>query len=284
MSATTHDFGVDKLGVASDPFEFEVDRDKIVAYAEATNDEIAQHAKGEYASPVFAIVPAFGALMGSSAGVIPGELIMRVLHGEQDFRYHGVVKPDTTLVTEVTPVGIHTRSSGVTVTSKAETRDKDSGELLVEQYLTAFVRGADAEVHEGEEPPAHSLDATVKESEPLAEVAQTFDADQTFRYSEASGDPMPIHLDEDIAKAAGLPGIIIHGLCTMAFASRAVIETVCPEDPSRLKRLAVRFSKIVQPGQTITTRIWETGEGTYAFETVSEDGKVVITDGLAEVA
>lgn len=71
---------------------------------------------------------------------------------------------------------------------------------------------------------------------------QTFDADQTFRYAEASGDTMPIHTDEEFARSVGLRGIIIHGLCTMAFVSRAAIQTACPEDPSRLRRLAVRFS------------------------------------------
>ena len=40
---------------------------------------------------------------------------------------------------------------------------------------------------------------------------QRIDDDQTYRYSEASGDPMPIHLDEEFAKQMGLPGIIAHG-------------------------------------------------------------------------
>ena len=35
---------------------------------------------------------------------------------------------------------------------------------------------------------------------------------------------MPIHLDDEIAKAMGFPGIIIHGLCTMAFTSQAAIQ------------------------------------------------------------
>jgi acyl dehydratase len=114
-------------------------------------------------------------------------------------------------------------------------------------------------------------------------VSQTFDSDQTFRYAEASGDPMPIHLDDDLAKAMGLPGIIIHGLCTMAFTSVAAIQHACPNDPSRLSRLAVRFAKTLQPGQTITTNIWDAGDGRYAYETASEESQVAIKAGLAEV-
>jgi hypothetical protein len=46
----------------------------------------------------------------------------------------------------------------------------------------------------------------------------------------------------------------------------------------------VRFSKTVQPKQTITTRIWNAGGGSYAYETTSDTGDVVIKDGLAEVS
>jgi acyl dehydratase len=95
---------------------------------------------------------------------------------------------------------------------------------------------------------------------------------------------MQIHLDDAFAKSVGLPGIIIHGLCTMAFTSVAAIEHTCPDDPTKLKRLAVRFAAIALPEQTITTRIWDTGDGSHAFETTSDAGPVVIKDGLAEVS
>lgn len=115
-------------------------------------------------------------------------------------------------------------------------------------------------------------------------AAQTFDADQTFRHAEAAGDPMPIHLDDDFAKAMGLPGIIVHGLCTIAFVSHALLTRVGPDTPARLKRPAVRLSSTTRPGQTSTTSAWPAGRGRYVFETRSDRGKFVIQDGLAEFA
>jgi acyl dehydratase len=170
----------------------------------------------------------------------------------------------------------------VTVVAKTETHDGD-GQLLNEQYWTTFVRGGQASEAVGEGAPSHAFDEALRANEPAATVSQTFDKDQTYRYSEASGDPMPIHLDDALAKSMGLPGIIIHGLCTMAFTSVAVIQNECPDDPTRLRRLAVRFAKTIQPEQTITTRIWNAGDGSYAYETTSDEGAVVIKDGLAEV-
>jgi acyl dehydratase len=213
---------------------------------------------------------------------VPDELMMRVLHGEQDIRIHRPIRPGETLSCRAKVTGVHGRSSGVVVTALVETTS--AGEPVNDQYFTAFFRGGQLDGGFGEEPPPHAFDEALREREPDAVVVQKYDEDQTWRYAEASGDPMPIHTDEEFAKAMGLPGIIVHGLCTMAFTSRAVIETACPEDPSRLKRIAVRFSSTAFPRNTISTSLWRTGEGTYAFETTSDEGASIIKDGLAEVA
>jgi acyl dehydratase len=276
-------FKPEAIGKPGDPVSFDVERDRIQAYAAATNDTIAAHAAGDLAPPVFAIVPAFQAAGMASLQVIPSELLGAILHGEQDFHFSRPIEPGMKLATVATPIGMRQRSSGVTVVTKADTREA-GGELLVEQYMTTFVRGAQGATDVGEEAPPHRFDEALRERDPDAEVSQTFDADQTFRYAEASGDPMQIHLDEEFAKSVGLPGIIIHGLCTMAFTSVAAIEHACPDDPARLKRLAVRFASIALPEQTITTRIWDVGDSSYAYETANDAGAVVIKYGWAKVA
>jgi acyl dehydratase len=279
---TAPTFKADAIGATGDPVEFEVTKERLAAYAAATNDAIPAHASGDLASPVFAIVPAFQAAGMATMQVVPGELLGAILHGEQDFHYHRPIEPGMTLSTTAAPIGMRQRSSGVTVVTRAETREA-GGDLCVEQYMTTFVRGAQGAEDVGDEAPPHRFDDALREREPDAEVAQTYDSDQTFRYAEASGDPMQIHLDEEFAKSVGLPGIIIHGLCSMAFPSVAAIEHACPDDPTRLKRLAVRFAAIALPEQTVTTRIWDTDAG-YAYETTSDTGAVVIKDGLAEVS
>ena len=285
-ASTTPQFKPENIGVTGEPVEFEVTKERVAQYAAATNDPIAQHASGEIAPPVFSIVPAFQAAGMASLQVIPGELLGAILHGEQDFHFHRPVEPGMTLSTVATPIGMRQRSSGITVVTKAETSEV-GGEPVTTQYLVTFVRGASGVEDIGDEAPSHAFDESLREREPGAEVAQTYDADQTYRYAEASGDPMQIHLDEEFAKAVGLPGIIIHGLCTMAFTSVAAIESFTPDDPTKLSRLAVRFAKMAFPGQTITTRLWKSGETggrtAYSYETTADSGEVVIKDGLAEI-
>ncbi len=278
---TAPTFKADAIGTSTEPVEYEATREKIAAYAAATNDPIPAHAAGDLAPPIFPVVPAFQANGMAVLSVIPGELLGAVLHGEQDHHFHRPIEPGMTLSTIATPIGMRQRSSGVTVVTKTETTA--GGEPVVDQYWTTFVRGATGAEDVGEEAPGHRFDESLRERDADEVVQQTFDADQTFRYAEASGDPMQIHLDEEFAKAVGLPGIIIHGLCTMAFTSVAAIQHACPDDPARLKRLAVRFASIAVPEQTVTTSIWDLGEGRYAYETVNEEGGVVIKDGLAEV-
>ena len=98
---------------------------------------------------------------------------------------------------------------------------------------------------------------------------------------------MPIHLDDAVARSVGLPGIIAHGLCTMAMNSQVIIAEACTGDPLLLKRLAIRLTKPVLPGEDITTRLWAVGRRNgleqYAFETNNSRGERVVTDGCAEV-
>jgi acyl dehydratase len=279
----SEDLRFDKAGVGqwTDEDTFEVTEERIVEYAKATNDPIEAHLAGEIAPPVFAIVPVFPSLVPAALSVAPAELALRIVHGEQDFTFHRPIRPGDKLVSRAKPTGFVGREKGSTVATYIETRDS-SGELVNEQWVTTYFRGFDAGETLGEQAPGHGFDESLRTAEPVATVEQHVDDDQTFRYSPAAGDPMPIHLDEEIAKMSGLPGIIAHGLCTMAFTSWAVLTQLADGDTTRLKRLAVRFSKPVLPGNDITTKVWSAGSGRYAYETTAGD-TVVIKDGLAEI-
>ncbi|WP_018654015.1 MaoC/PaaZ C-terminal domain-containing protein [Actinomadura flavalba] len=272
----------ESLGVWSDPFTFDVERDRTIAYAEATNDPNPVYLDGTLAPPVFAIVPVFEGMIPPLFKVVPDSLIPFVVHGEQDMVFHRPIVPGMKLVSRAQVTGFASKSSGTTVSLKLETR-ADDGDLVNEQWMVSFFRGFQAGETVGELAPAHGFPDALRDDTPFAEVTQHVDDDQTYRYAEASGDPMPIHTDDAFARSAGLPGIIAHGLCTMAFTSRAVIESAAAGDPSRLRRLAVRFSRPVLPGQDVTTRIWRESAGAYAFECTSSAGDVVIKDGRAEI-
>ncbi|MFI7123571.1 MaoC/PaaZ C-terminal domain-containing protein [Amycolatopsis sp. NPDC049868] len=278
----TERFDPGGLGKWTDESRFEVTRERLIEYAKATNDPIPAHLAGDVASPVFAIVPVFESLMEPALEVVPVGLFGRIVHGEQEFRFHRPIRPGDKLVSRARMTGYEGLPNGTRGTIHLECRTED-GDLVNEQYVTLFVRGFDTGETRGELGPEHKFDEDLRSQAPVAKVNQHVDDDQTYRYAPAAGDPMPIHLDEEVAKDSGLPGIIAHGLCTMAFTSWALLTEVAGSDVDRLKRFAVRFAKPVLPGQDLTTQIWRAGAGSYAFETTVGE-TVVIKDGLAEFA
>ena len=67
--------------------------------------------------------------------------------------------------------------------------------------------------------------------------------DSLVRYAGASGDFNPIHYRDDFAQAVGLPGVLAHGMLTMALAVQTVVDFV--GDSGKILDYQVRFTKPV---------------------------------------
>jgi acyl dehydratase len=120
--------------------------------------------------------------------------------------------------------------------------------------------------------------------EQIPEVKVTPDKYLTVRYAGASGDFNPIHIDEEFAKAVGLPGRILHGLWTMAQVARA--QTEAAGGPEHLKRLSVQFRGMGVPEQEVTVSgtVRELADGRAVIDTVAEQGgKQIIRNAEAEL-
>jgi acyl dehydratase len=90
----------------------------------------------------------------------------------------------------------------------------------------------------------------VSPGQTLPPLTKHVTVEQIRQYAEASGDRNPIHLDESFARSAGLPGVIAHGMLTMAFANQMVTDWL--GNRSFLKRLQGRFAGMVLPGDDVT--------------------------------
>jgi acyl dehydratase len=118
----------------------------------------------------------------------------------------------------------------------------------------------------------------------IPELRITPDKYITVRYAGASGDFNPIHIDEEFAKAVGLPGRILHGLWTMAQVARA--ETDAAGGPEHLKRLAVQFRGmgVLEQEVVVTGTVRERQDGRVVVDTVAEQaGQQIIRNAEAEL-
>jgi acyl dehydratase len=119
----------------------------------------------------------------------------------------------------------------------------------------------------------------------IPELRVTPDKYLTVRYAGASGDFNPIHIDEEFAKAVGLPGRILHGLWTMAQVARA--QTDAAGGPETLRRLSVQFRGMGMPEQEVlvTGTVREVDGGRALVDTVAEQsGAQIIRNAEAELA
>jgi acyl dehydratase len=84
------------------------------------------------------------------------------------------------------------------------------------------------------------------------ELVREADRYRPVYYAAVSGDFNPIHIDPEVGRAAGFPDAILQGMCPMAWLADAC--TAYLEDPARVRRLRVRFSRPVVAGDVVTFR------------------------------
>jgi acyl dehydratase len=126
--------------------------------------------------------------------------------------------------------------------------------------------------------------AELKSGEQIPQLSITPDKYLTNRYAGASGDFNPIHIDEEFARAVGLPGRILHGLWTMAQVARA--QTEAAGGPAALKRLSVQFRGMGMPEQevVVTGTVREADGARVLIDTVAEQsGKQIIRNAEAQL-
>ena len=276
---------LEKIGTRYEARSATVDADQARAYAAATNDPNPLYLDGTYAPPVFAVVPTWDAMMVALHDVVPADDQVAMLHAEQDMHFFRPLVPGRSLVTVAEAHSVRSGRLGTRFTMRVASSD-EAGEPVLEQFATMLIRGIDPREDAGPPPPPHAFPAEARSAK-LAEVAGKVDPDQALRYAEASGDRNPIHVDDAAAKAVGLPGVILHGMCTMAMCGRAVVAELAGGHPAKLRRLAVRFYRPVYPGRDLVITLYDAGvddgRRSVAFE-ASSGGKVVVRDGWAEIS
>jgi acyl dehydratase len=204
-----------------------------------------------------------------------------VLHGEQSLTIHRPPRASGTVVgkTRIEEIVDKGPGKGALIYSRRDLYDQPSGELLCSLSSTSFCRaeggfgGPSGPTRAPHELPARAPDLSC-DLPTLPQAALIY---------RLSGDYNPLHADPAVAAAAGFKQPILHGLCTYGVAGHAILKTLCGYDPTRLRRLDVRFSSPVYPGETIRTEIWNEGPGRAGFRSrVVERDTVVLNNGLAE--
>ncbi|MBW2735227.1 MAG: MaoC family dehydratase N-terminal domain-containing protein [Deltaproteobacteria bacterium] len=257
--------------------------EEVLAFALATGDENPRFVDVSHTD--FAAPPVFTARyfnpLYSKVLSAAGADFTRLVFGEMDYRYHRSIRVGARVLAEAQVTDLEEKESGQLLRVQVRATDA-GGDLLVEGVASFFVRARRKKGEPKKKTPPMEVEGR---DEVFALELKTHE-EQPALFAKAANDPNPIHLYEGVAQAAGLGGVIMHGLCVMACCGRAVLSELCENDPEQLVRLAVRFSKPAHPGKALTMRVFspQITDTSKRFTFIAENdaGQPVITDGVAE--
>jgi acyl dehydratase len=216
---------------------------------------------------------------GAGLGAIGTFNPVMLVHGEQGVELAREIPVEGELESVTEIVGIWDKGSGALVQTETVSSLVSDGQPLFTTTTGLFLRGEGG--WGGERGPSSSFEVPDKPAD--HEITYPTRIDQALLYR-LSGDRNPLHSDPAFAKMAGFDRPILHGLCTYGFTGRALLHTLAGGDPGRFRSMNGRFSSPVFPGEALTVKVWRTGDGEAAFQTLGPDGRVVLDAGRATFA
>jgi acyl dehydratase len=268
------------------PFAGRLDPSVIAQYAAATNDTNAPVVAGDAVPATFPVILIFDAQWAANAAV-PKSVYQsgrNGVHGEHEVLLHRPLVPGEALETFSEPSAVRNTRAGARVVLHMEQFGTD-GALAAEHWWTIFFPGWEELADVGPEPPDHTFPEAARDHL-VGSVTQHVAAETATHYAEVSNDWSAHHFDLESARKAGVDYVFAHGLCTMAMCAQAVVGMVAGGDPSRVRRVAVRFASPTRLDADLTVDVYDasttSGVGVYAFEATAH-GAAVVKHGRLEL-
>jgi acyl dehydratase len=198
----------------------------------------------------------------------------RLVHAQHDIVIHRPLRAGETVRTAARIVAALARAPGALLVFRCETRDVRDELVVTSDYAYLYrgvpLDGPDRQLAELAEPPPLTQELAPVGGIPVAATA-------AHVYTECARVWNPIHTDVAYARAAGLPGIILHGTATLALSVSRALQAHDIEW-RRVRGVSCRFSGMVLMPSMLSLRGGRAGS-TLAFETVNERAERVISRG-----
>jgi acyl dehydratase len=275
----------DLVGVSVGPVAHEIDARWLMAYAAGLGETDTRYFDtrapgGPAAHPLFPVCYEWPALVAVRGRATPDEIAVRSVHATHDLTVHRPPRAGDALRTTARVTGLAHRRAGTLLTVRLETMDADGRPVTTSDYGSGY-RGVEFEgedVGPGPERgagPGLPADAFELSSEVPAGLAHV--------YTECARIWNPIHTDVAVARAAGLPDIILHGTATLALAVSGILRHT-GTDPRYVRRVTGRFTGMVSLPSRLTIRAAKAPEGrAFVFEAAGH-GASVLRDGVLGLA
>jgi acyl dehydratase len=280
------------VGTSSEPRVAEVDPRWSMAYAAAL-DDLAPCYMDTRAARHFLAHPMFPVCIEWPVAVAMGQRLQgkgmtldefrRSVHATHDVTIHRPIRPPEKLITHATVVAVERRRPGAYQVTRLETVDESGAPVCTSMYGSIYrgvdVSGDDKPLTTKSDPPHASAVTT----QPRAGAKVRVAGGLAHTYTECAQIWNPIHTDIKVARNAGLPALILHGTATLALAVSRIVHSEAGGDPSRIARIAGRFTGMVLMPSDISVRTlsrepFESAELIH-FDVLTQSGEPAISNG-----
>jgi acyl dehydratase len=214
----------------------------------------------------------------------PIEVLMTQVHHTENLEFHRPLRPVDRLTVKGQVAAILPHRAGTRVVMRFDALDQ-AGKPVFTEHIGALMRGVKCS-DDGSCLNRLPEGPLLKESaQPLWESRIPIDVLRPHLYDGCTDIVFPIHTSRAFARQVGLPGNILQGTATLAFAVREIINREAGGDPLILKSVFCRFTGMVFPGTVIRVQlvgksVKDNGTNLH-FIVLNQEGQKAISGGYA---
>lgn len=286
--------GAGVVGAGAGPLASSVDDRWLMAYAAGLGETDPRYfdtlgEAGPEAHPLFPVCYEWP-LAVELRGRVLGEAIAPLgVHARHRLVIHRTPRAGDRLSTTARVTGLEARAAGALVTVRFDTTDAAGRPVTTTDHASLY-RGVEVN---GQAPPAGLPPGSGPDVAPEAAPGEAglprWEADLEIAaalahvYTECARIWNPIHTDVAVARAAGLPGPILHGTATLALAVSRVMARDLEGQPGRVAAVEARFTGMVPLPATLVVRGLGRTPDRIAFDVVDAAMRPVLSRGLITV-
>ena len=263
---------VELEGLVIGPIAHRVDRERVAAFVAVTGDDPERW--NEHAPPGYAAALLFAVADQLLTDERIAPYLATLIHVDQQFAYPAPIAVGSDVEMTGTVQRVRERAGAFFVTLVAE--GTVDGRIVLESRSTFLMSDvaagqSDDEAAEPRVDERGENDVVDRFGPPTRKSASRADL---VRYAAATGDFNPLHWDHDTAVAAGLPGVVVHGLLMFSWLAQAAVASGV--GPTPIETVKVRFRSALPPAQTATIESEPSGtDGKISLRLVAESTDVV---------
>jgi acyl dehydratase len=263
-----------------------------MAYAAALDDLMpcyvdTRDAQNFLAHPMFPVCIEWPVLVSMrqlfESGDLSAEEARRAVHATHDLVIHRPIRPREKLTTRAIVASVERRKPGAYQVTMLETIDESGKPVCTSRYGTIY-RGVEI-IGDDKSLAGHPDLVRPRESpkQPHAQAKVHVPGGLAHTYTECAQIWNPIHTDIKVARAAGLPELILHGTATLALAVSQVVRSEAGGEPARVARITGRFSGMVLMPSDITVRTFARESDIVYFDVLTQGGEPAISNGAIQL-